>query len=145
MAKVMSFLSISRATAHLDSVVNVGRLFLRPRALSSLGAVVAMLSALFVIGRRKDSARALPVDLVANRQVTNEMAQSVCHVCLKDRRSHGHSGRRIFRTPIEVTQDPAFRRKGVPARLCPVCDGEAYEMAMRGHEHRTGNGAETDV
>lgn len=79
------------------------------------------------------------MELAANRQVTNEMADHICNVCLKERRLNGYNARRIFRTPIEVTQDAAFQRKGVPARLCVICDGEAYERAMQGHRDRTGS------
>jgi hypothetical protein len=141
----MLFQSIFKVTGLRDLIANAVRLSPLRRGLGLLGAATAMSCALFVIGRRVGSEKDLPVDLAANRQVTNGMAKSVCNVCLKEMRRSGHSGRRVFRTPIEVTQDPAFHRKGVPARLCPVCDGAAYEMTMRAYEARTGNSAETDA
>ena len=107
--------------------------------------IAGILSVVFAIAKLGAFARASPVDLDASRQVTSEnnMAQSICHVCLKDRRVRGETGRRIFRTPVEITQDPIFNRKGVPARLCVHCDGGAYESAMQFHMYRT-DGNEDD-
>ena len=131
----------------MGSIVNVVVLYRRHQTLGLLSAVAAiMLSAAFVIVRLAVFGRASPVDLAANKPIRGEMAQSICKVCLKDRRTRNESARRILRTPVETTQHPLFAMKGVPVRLCVHCDGGAYEAAMRGHMDRIdGNEASPDA
>lgn len=105
-----------------------------------------MLSAAFVIVRLAVFERASPVDLAVSKPIRGEMAQSICKICLKNRKTKGESPRRILRTPVETTQHALFTRKGVPARLCVHCDGGAYEGVMRGHMERIdGNEASPDA
>lgn len=60
----------------------------------------------------------------------------VCSCCKKEREEAGLRPRKLERLPIEVTQDKLFKEKGLPVRLCLVCDGDAYRDAMKAHEDR---------
>lgn len=63
--------------------------------------------------------------------------QDTCSCCRKDREDAGKTPRLLHRLPLEITQDSLFKRKGMPIRLCPWCDGDALEDALRLHNLRT--------
>lgn len=60
-----------------------------------------------------------------------------CGCCREDQMNAGKDPRVVERLPVEVTQHKAFRRKGLPVKLCPYCDGDALPDAMKAHNKRT--------
>jgi hypothetical protein len=65
-----------------------------------------------------------------------EMA--TCRRCKDERKRVGNEPKELVRLPPEVTQDSAFRRKGLPVTLCEECDSGAVGLARAAHAKRVG-------
>lgn len=123
-----SELSLTTSPTKTRSSASVVALFIRHLLLVSLVVAVVRFAVPDVKERRDDLGR---VTLVGSIAVPD------CSSCKNSRTEKGHSPRKLTRLPIEVTQDKAFKRKGLPVQLCEFCDGDALERAISTQEKRS--------
>lgn len=77
---------------------------------------------------------ALPVSSGGGSPVAS--GASLCNGCKNERERQSKKQRDLVRLPTEVTQNPAFTRKGLPVQLCEYCDGDAIANALNAHNKR---------
>lgn len=101
---------------------------MRLQLLALLVAVMVKSAVPVVEGKPDDLGRVILVGSIAVPD---------CSSCKNARTEKGKTPRKLTRLPIEVTQDKAFKRKGLPVQLCEFCDGDALERAISTQEKRS--------
>lgn len=117
----------------MNGRVHVGARYISLAPLAMCIALVASYVVLVVYVRQRNLASAASLVELG----VGHMAD--CKGCKAERDKAGKTPRSLVRLPIEVTQDKAFKRKGLAVQICEYCDGDVLEEALKAHDKRIGS------